>query len=77
MGICHLVKSVFVKSAYCHPKNCQRRRSVSLAANDRVLLQVGYFIMSSPEQLPIENMKAEGMFQSIRKSSDGAAADQR
>ena len=31
--------------------------SFRVACNGQVLLQVGYFIMSSPELLPIENMK--------------------
>jgi hypothetical protein len=30
-----------------------------MAANDRVLLQVGYFIMSSPELLPIKDLKVQ------------------
>jgi hypothetical protein len=33
-----------------------RKLSNGIAGNDRVLLQVGYFIMSSPERMMIENI---------------------
>jgi hypothetical protein len=43
----------FLQSAQC------RHSRQSIAANDQVLLQVGYFIMSSPEQLPNNDLKIE------------------